>query len=114
MTGRDEAAFAALVQRHGPMVLGGCRRLLRNAHEAEDCFQATFLVLVHKARTIGGPESLGPWLYGVAYRTAARARQAARRRADRTMTAHRTFPCCSQMKTDRTPGHRATDRPVSA
>ena len=81
VTARDETAFAALVRRHGPMVLGVCRRLLHDAHEAEDAFQATFLVLVHKARSIGRPESLGPWLHGVAYRTAARARQAARRRA---------------------------------
>ncbi len=77
---QDQAAFAALVQRHGPMVLGVCRRLLYDAHEAEDAFQATFLVLVHKARSIGRPDSLGPWLHGVAYRTAARAREAARRR----------------------------------
>jgi len=77
----DAAAFAALVQRHGPMVMGVCRRLLHDAHEAEDAFQATFLVLVHKARSVGRPELLGPWLHGVAYRTAARARQAARRRA---------------------------------
>jgi RNA polymerase sigma factor (sigma-70 family) len=78
---QDQAAFAALVQRHGPMVLGVCRRLLHDAHEAEDAFQATFLVLVHKAGSISTPESLGPWLHGVAYRTAARARQAARHRA---------------------------------
>src|ERR1700730_17250340 len=81
VSARDQAAFAALVQRHGPMVLGVCRRLLRDAHEAEDAFQATFLVLVHKAHAIGRPELLGPWLHGVAHRTAARARQAARRRA---------------------------------
>jgi RNA polymerase sigma-70 factor (ECF subfamily) len=78
---QDEAAFAALVQRHGPMVLGVCRRVLHDAHEAEDAFQATFLVLVHKARSIGQPESLGAWLHGVAYRSAARARQAARHRS---------------------------------
>jgi RNA polymerase sigma factor (sigma-70 family) len=81
VTARDETAFAALVRRHGPMVLGVCRRLLHDAHEAEDAFQATFLVLVHKARSMARPELLGPWLHGVAYRTAARARQAARRRA---------------------------------
>jgi RNA polymerase sigma factor (sigma-70 family) len=78
---RDEAAFAALVQRHGPMVMGVCRRLLDNAYEAEDAFQATFLVLASKARSIGRPELLGPWLHGVASRIAMRARQAARRRA---------------------------------
>src|SRR6516164_2171960 len=65
---QDEAAFAALVQRHGPMVLGVCRRVLHAAHEAEDAFQATFLVLFHKARSIGHPEPLGAWLHGVAYR----------------------------------------------
>jgi RNA polymerase sigma factor (sigma-70 family) len=78
---RDEAAFAALVRRHGPMVSGVCRRLLLDAHEAEDAFQATFLVLVYKARSIGRPESLGPWLHGVAFRSAAQVRHAARLRA---------------------------------
>jgi RNA polymerase sigma-70 factor (ECF subfamily) len=86
---RDEAAFATLVQRHGPMLLAVCRRLLPDAHEAEDAFQATFLVLVHKAGSIRQPERLGPWLHGVACRTAAQARQAARHRARTRQTAAR-------------------------
>jgi RNA polymerase sigma factor (sigma-70 family) len=79
--GRDEAAFAALVRRHGPMVLATCRRVLRDWHAAQDCFQLTFLLLARKAGTLERPESLGPWLHSVATRTALRARsQAARRR----------------------------------
>ncbi|HEV3259809.1 MAG TPA: sigma-70 family RNA polymerase sigma factor [Gemmataceae bacterium] len=78
----EEPAFAALMHRHGPMVLDVCRRVLGDAHEAEDAFQATFLVLVRKAGSIGRPELLGHWLYGVAYRTALKAKAgAARRRA---------------------------------
>jgi RNA polymerase sigma factor (sigma-70 family) len=78
---REEAAFAALVQRHGPMVLGVCRRVLHDAHDADDAFQATFLVLARKADSLARPEKLANWLYGVACRTAARARaQAVRRR----------------------------------
>ncbi len=78
---QDETAFAALVQRHGPMVLGLCRRILAHEQDAEDAFQATFLILVRRAGTIENPDLLGSWLYGVAYRTARKARaQAARRR----------------------------------
>ncbi len=77
---REEAAFEALVRRHGPMVLGVCRRVLHNAHDAEDAFQATFLVLVRKAASLLPREAVGNWLYGVAYHTALKARAATVRR----------------------------------
>jgi RNA polymerase sigma factor (sigma-70 family) len=80
---RDEAAFTALVRRHGPMVLAACRRLLRDWHAAQDAFQATFLVLARKAGALREPELLARWLHGVACRTAARARADAARRRDR-------------------------------
>jgi len=70
-----ESAFETLVKRHGPMVLGVCRHVLRRDQDAEDAFQATFLVLAHKAGTIHNREILGCWLYEVAYRTAIRARE---------------------------------------
>jgi RNA polymerase sigma factor (sigma-70 family) len=77
----DEAALAALINRHGPMVWGVCRRLLGH-HDAEDAFQATFVVLVRKASAIARRETVGSWLYGVAHQTALQARRtSARRRA---------------------------------
>src|SRR5262245_39025843 len=80
---RDESAFAVLVQRHGPMVLRVCQRVLHHAQDAEDAFQATFLVLARKAGSIGKSESLGSWLHGVAFRVSLRAkRDAGRRRAN--------------------------------
>jgi RNA polymerase sigma factor (sigma-70 family) len=71
---RDEAAFEALLRRHGPMVLGVCRRILRRVADVEDAFQATFLVFVRKAAAIRSRETVGNWLYGVAYNTALKAR----------------------------------------
>jgi RNA polymerase sigma factor (sigma-70 family) len=74
LAGGDEVAFEALVRRHGTMVLAVCHRILKNCHDAEDAFQATFLVLVRKAASIVKRETVGGWLYGVAYKTALKAK----------------------------------------
>src|SRR5580704_6433004 len=80
---KDDLAFEALMNRHGSMVLGVCRRILRNHHDAEDAFQATFLILVRNAGSVWPREMVGNWLHGVAYRTAIKARTTAARRLTR-------------------------------
>src|SRR5262245_42402961 len=87
LTRRDEAAFDALLRRHGPMVLGVCRRVLRDFHDAEDAFQATFLIFVRKAASIRKRESVASWLHRAAFRTALEASAARRRCRERQVIA---------------------------
>ena len=75
-----EAAFESIINKHGPMVFRVCRSILRHTNDADDAFQATFLVLASKANQVRVDDSLGPWLYGVARRIAGKARSVDRRR----------------------------------
>jgi RNA polymerase sigma factor (sigma-70 family) len=90
--GKDEEAFAALVNRHAPMVLGVCRRVLRDAHDAEDAAQATFLVLARKASTLRRPDALAAWLHRTAHHLALLSRRSATRRQDREAQSFRAAP----------------------
>ena len=88
-----EAAFEALVDRHGPMVRSVCRSMLRDTHEADDAFQATFLVLARRASAIRRRDAVASWLYGVACRVATRARAdtARRRMLERHLARHMSY-----------------------
>jgi RNA polymerase sigma factor (sigma-70 family) len=105
-TQRDESAFTTLVQRYGAMVWGLCVRRLGETPEAEDAFQATFLVLVRKAASLRGPQLLGPWLYGVAYRTTMKLR------GQRARLAARESPLPEQLAEERTEPMWSDLRPI--
>src|SRR6516162_3078456 len=104
---RDESAFAALLRRHGPMVLGVCRGILRQLHDVEDAFQATFLILSQKAGCIRRGESVGAWLHGVAHNVALKARGRAAR-----IAVGQAFPPDEQTVPDRTPADPLDDLTV--
>jgi RNA polymerase sigma factor (sigma-70 family) len=97
---RDADAFAELIHRHGRVVLRACRRQLNGSHDVEDCFQAVWLVLARKAGSIGRPDLLAAWLYGVARRTALAARASAARRRRKEHEAARPEAVPADMRSD--------------
>jgi RNA polymerase sigma factor (sigma-70 family) len=110
---RDEAAFAALVRRHGPMVMGVCRRILGHAHDAEDVFQATFLVLAQKARSVLNRQALPSWLYMVAFRTSLHAKKRNARR-QRKETQVENMPHAELAAPEPQDWHAVLDRELSS
>ena len=102
--GDAEDAFRALVERHGPMVMGVCRRTLTDHHAAEDAFQVTFLVLARRAVAVARYEKLANWLYGVAVRTAKEARRRLARRQKREAALRDTPPRGVRTRTRPRPG----------
>src|SRR5262249_45783013 len=100
---RDESAFAALLARHGPLVLGVCRQVLHDAHDAEDAFQATFLFLAPKAASIRRHNALAAWLHRVAFnmahtaRTSAALRRVHERQAGAMSRANSSEPTCDEL-----------------
>lgn len=105
---RDEDAFAELVRRHGPMALGVCRRVTGHPQDAEDAFQAAFLVLARRAGQVNRPDQLANWLYGVAYRTALEAR-AARRRVQEHLVSAVPEPAAPETRGLTSPGSPDAD-----
>jgi RNA polymerase sigma factor (sigma-70 family) len=100
---REASAFEAIVERYGPLVWGVCRRVLRDHHDAEDAFQATFLVLARKAAAVMPREKLGNWLYGVAFQTAMKAR------ATREKRRVRERPACEMTEPEAVPNEQADE-----
>src|SRR5271155_5501171 len=111
VAGRDESAeagFAALVDRHGPMVLRVCRQVLGDAHDAEDAFQATFLVLARRAGSVRKRESVASWLYGIARRVARRSQADSSRRREHE---RRRVAMTTMESSDDTDRHPSEDWP---
>ncbi|HJZ53694.1 MAG TPA: sigma-70 family RNA polymerase sigma factor, partial [Gemmataceae bacterium] len=95
LTSHSEPAFESLVRRHGPMVLAVCRRVLRHREDAEDAFQATFLILARRAADVWPRDAVGSWLYGVAHRVALKARTVRARRLTREQPLDENPPATS-------------------